>query len=86
MRGRPPGSLVSLYYDSPRRVEEGDVIQTPSGKRYRVESRRVQARGKHVGRQHFMATVLADDEPNPEGAVVHPIYWYDRSRSRACSS
>ena len=79
MAGKPPGSLVRLYYDSPQPVEEGDVVQTAhTRRRYRVEGVRVQQRGKHAGRQHLTCVVMAPDEPNPVGARVHPLHWYDR--------
>lgn len=36
-----PGSIVSLYYDSPRDVEPGHVLKTLTGRCYEiVEARR----------------------------------------------
>lgn len=73
---KPPGSLVSLYYDSPRPVEVGDYIRTPTGRTYRVETLRVQQKGSRAGRKHMMCTVLAPDEE--VDGKIHPLVWYTR--------
>lgn len=79
MPGKPPGTLVWLYYDADAEVVEGDVIETvTTQRRYRVETVRVQQKGRHVGRQHLLCTVLGVDDPNPDGATVHPLRWYSR--------
>lgn len=81
----PPGRVVALYYDSPVQVAVGDFIRTPSGRTYRIETVRVQERGRHVGRQHIGGLVLDPDDPDQQptpGDVVHPIYWYARPRAR----
>lgn len=76
---KPVGSLVSLYYDSDRLVEEADVIRTPTGRSYRVVSVRVQERGKNAGRQHIKALVIEPSEVTIDD-VVHPIHWYSRDK------
>jgi hypothetical protein len=81
MRGKPPGSIVSLYFDSPTLMREDDVIRTESGKCYRVVSNRVQERGKHVGRQHLTCRVIEEAEVTADDFVM-PIYWYARPRRR----
>lgn len=79
MRGKQPGSLCWIYYDGAAPVDESDVIETQTGKRYLVQKVRVQQKGIHAGRQHLMCLVMAEDEDLPEGATVHPIYWYARN-------
>lgn len=78
MSAAPPGSVVSLYYDSPRQVEVGDEIRTPSGRRYEVVRIRYQQRGAHVGRKHIAALVLDPDRPLDPDVKVHPLHWYRR--------
>jgi hypothetical protein len=80
MSKAPVGALVSIYYDSPRPVEPGDALQTPSGRVYVIAEIRVQARGKHKGRKH-MKCVVADTTEGISGQV-HPIYWYPRGRRK----
>jgi len=79
---RPPGSLVSLYFDG-RSLDVGDVLFTQTGRCYRIESVRVQERGKHVGRQHLAATVLPEHVADlPVDVRRVPIEWYPRPRRR----
>jgi hypothetical protein len=75
----PPGSLVRLYYDSPREIQIGDVLMTHSGRIYIIAELRRQTRGRHVGRWHVKAIV---GETIPEGSITHPIYWYRRNKKR----
>jgi hypothetical protein len=58
----------------------GDAIETPTGRTYVLTSVRRQERGMHVGRWHLRAIVV---EKAPEGAVVHPLYWYRRKSKRS---
>lgn len=80
----PPGTEVGLYVDLVARVAVGDIIETRKGRRYFVVSVRVQERGKHRGRQHLRALVLAEGErPVQLGGGeprVHRINWYRRRR------
>lgn len=79
MMAAPAGALVKLYVDSRHRLDIGHVVITHSGRRYLVQSTRVQERGKWAGiRQHFTAIVLGRDEPTPDGAPVLEIRWYRR--------
>lgn len=75
----PIGALVKLYYDSPRDVVAGDALRTPRGRLYLIWSVRRQAKGKHVGRWHLKAIVM---DHVPDGAHVHPIFWYRRNKKR----
>lgn len=75
----PAGSLVSLYYDSPREIVIGDVLMTESGRVYIIAELRRQARGRHIGRWHIKAIV---SETVPAGTTTHPIYWYKRKRRK----
>lgn len=72
----PPGAIVKLYIDGAFQLQVGDVVITQTGRRYDVVSIRVQSRGRHVGRQHFTARVMAPDEPPRERWVQ--IRWYRR--------
>lgn len=74
---RPIGSIVSLYYDGWAVAEEGDVIQTTTGRSYRVISNRVQEKGRHRGRQHIKALVIDKCDVSEEDTVL-PLYWYAR--------
>lgn len=84
----PAGAEVGLYVDLVAQVQVGDVLETRSGRRYGVVSVRVQARGKHAGRQHLRAVVIAEDERaviaagdySAGGARIHRIRWYARRR------
>lgn len=80
MRPAPIGSEVGLYFDSPTRVMVGDFIRTQSGRTYHLTSVRIQERGKHIGRQHLRAIVVEPGVIDPATDVVHPLYWYSRSR------
>lgn len=79
MRGKPIGSVVSLYYDSRTPLERDDVIRTPSGKCYRVITNRIQTAGKHAGRQHLRCEVIDPATVTSEDFVCL-IHWYPRSR------
>lgn len=72
----PIGATVKLYYDG-RKLEPGDFLRTPSDRLYLVISIRVQARGRHVGRQHLLCSVASSPRP---GARVVPLFWYRRRR------
>lgn len=84
----PAGAIVRIYLDLVARVGTGDIIETQSGRRYRVLGVRVQERGKHAGRQHLSCVVLGPDELTYEGMTpdhpsiptVHKIRWYPRGR------
>lgn len=73
----PLGRVVSIYYDSPRLVSEGDALRTTTGRLYLLLEVRRQERGAHIGRWHLKALVT---DKIPEGTKVHPIYWYRRER------
>lgn len=80
---KAPGSLVRLYYDGWVTLEPGDYLRTgTTGRLYRVETCRVQQKGKHRGRQHIMATVMRSDHKPEQDARVAPIYWYGRGRQK----
>jgi hypothetical protein len=74
---RPIGSIVSLYYDGWAVAEEGDVIQTTTGRSYRVISNRIQEKGKHAGRQHIKAMVIEPEDVSASDVVLK-LWWYKR--------
>ena len=78
----PAGAIVKLYVDLKACVDVGDIIETQSGRRYSVVAKRVQARGKHVGRQHLSCSVMAPDDPLPTTGMLHRIVWYRRAAKR----
>lgn len=78
----PVGAIVGIYVDLVQRVASGDVIETQSGRRYRVIDVRVQARGRHVGRQHLRVGVMARGDPLPDSGMLYPIRWYARGRGK----
>jgi len=69
------GSPVGLYMDTQRVLVSGDYIETPTGRTYEIQTVRRQERGKHKGRAHIRAIVVASA---PDGATVHPLVWYKR--------
>jgi hypothetical protein len=76
-RPAPVGALVGLYYDSPRLIEVGDYLRTPKRRCYLIDSLRRQLKGKHAGRWHIKAIVVAEADI-PADALVHPLMWYRR--------
>lgn len=78
----PTGTEVGLYVDLLSPVAPGHVIETGTGRRYGVVSVRVQARGKHTGRQHLRALVLEKDAELGAATRVHTIRWYSREKGR----
>jgi hypothetical protein len=74
----PPGKRVKLYVDLRQQVQVGDVIRTRTGRRYSVDTVRVQQRGIHTGRQHLQATVMSPDEPDDPDVRIFDIGWYSR--------
>lgn len=77
MRAAPVGAIVKLYVDLVASVAVGDAIRTESGRTYGVLAVRVQARGKHRGRQHLVCAVVDEIDPC---TTVHLIRWYKRRR------
>ena len=73
------GSIVSLYYDSPRELAMGHCLITKTGRVYQIVDLHRQTRGQHVGRWHIRALVA---ESIPAGSITHPIYWYRRQKRR----
>jgi hypothetical protein len=71
------GSEVGLYMDTPRLLEVGHFIETPTGRTYEITTLRRQERGKHKGRWHIRALVVSRASV-PDEATVHPILWYSR--------
>ena len=81
MTATPPGREVRLFYDATdREVGVGDELETTTGRRYLVLAVRRQKRGVRVGRWHVRAVVLAPGATRDPDSVVHPVYWYRRSR------
>lgn len=82
-RTSPIGAVVRLYVDLERQVNIGDIIETRTGRGYLVLAARIQARGKHAGRQHLQCSVMGTGplvSLAPPGAYVHRIRWYRRKR------
>lgn len=80
----PVGATVRIYVDLVERVEVDHVIQTTSGRRYRVIGVRVQQRGKHAGRQHLQCLVIERSMLVGEWieTTIHHIRWYPRGAER----
>lgn len=82
----PAGAVVRIYVDLAATVEPGHVIQTQTGRRYRVIDVRRQSRGKHAGRQHLQCMVLGDRLESRMtvrewmATTIHEIRWYRRGR------
>jgi hypothetical protein len=78
----PAGAEVGIYVDLAAAVAIGDVIETQSGRRYGVVAVRVQARGRHEGRQHLRVVVMAPGDPLPASGTLHTIRRYSRGRGK----
>jgi hypothetical protein len=74
---RQPYTPCKLYYDGCRDLQSGDYLQTPAGSAYLVQTirqNRNRPYRKHLGCLRWPATQI------PQGARVHPLYWYSRNR------
>ena len=91
----PIGAVVALSVDLLADVGPGDIIQTQTGRRYRVLLVRVQKKGKTIGRQHLRCLVVEKNtEPDADDFTyagvegirrqcrVHTIRWYERTPAR----
>ena len=78
---KPLGTHCKLYYDSPRDVQEGDVVRTSAGSCYRIVGVRRQHRGKHAGRWHLDCVRIGESDVEADD-TVHPLHWYSRKRRR----
>lgn len=76
----PAGSIVKLYVDLAEEVSPCDVIETGTGRKYWVLNVRVQAKGKHRGRQHLACLVLDPDRKDEGENRIHKIRWYKRAK------
>lgn len=77
---KAPGEACGLGYWTETLVEEGDVIETSTGRRYLVtDARRTQGRDPHWD---LRVIVMHPDDENPEDAEVHPLYWFPRNPKR----
>lgn len=70
----PAGAVVRIYYDGAE-VLVGEALRTPTGRTYIILDRRVQSRGKHVGRQHLACLVAKEPPPDVR---VRRLHWYKR--------
>lgn len=75
------GEPVSITYFAARHIDEGDVMETTTGRRYLVTAARFTT-GK---RPHWVldCIVMFPADENPEGARVHGVVWFSRSRRRS---
>lgn len=73
-----PGTTVGLYLDSIDRLQKGDFVRSQTGRTYLIETVRVQARGRHIGRQHLRATVMPPDFTPEQDDTVFDFRWYRR--------
>lgn len=78
------GEVARLTYDTESLVDVGDVIETSTGRRYLVTaakpSRSCPKGYTGAWRRWTCETlVLGPDDATPDGATVHPLYWYPRS-------
>ena len=78
MRGQPY-TPCKLYYDGWQEIEVGDFLKTPAGSAYLIQSIR-QNKNKPY-RRHLECLRWPVDEI-PEGATVHPLHWYKRTKKR----
>jgi len=75
MAAAPAGATCVISYDGDP-IATGDALVTPTGRTYIVIGVRVQAKGKHAGRQ-FVRCIVAEG-PAPAGVRRFPLIWYRR--------
>jgi hypothetical protein len=76
MRTRPHYTEVRLYYEG-RHVDPGDFLQTPTGTTYCIQT--VRPSPSKPQRRYLLCLRWPPDKV-PDGATVHPLYWYARKR------
>jgi hypothetical protein len=79
MSKAPVGAVVRIFCDGGA-ILVGDAIRTATGRLYMVIERRVQARGKHAGRQHLRVQVVTEVS---EDTRICPLRWYRRKKRKA---
>lgn len=79
---RQPYTECKLYYDGNARVEEGHYLRMPAGSAYWVQAIRRDRRRPY--RVHLRCLRWPVEEI-PSDAVVHPLFWYPRSKRRPAS-
>jgi hypothetical protein len=79
--GKTPYSPCKLYYDGGRGdpVLAGHFLRTPAGSAYFVQEARPSRSREH--RVHLNCLRWPESEI-PEGAKVHRLVWYQRTRNR----
>lgn len=75
----PIGAVVRITYDlTPgQTIVKGDVLQTPSGRLYRVVDHHMQRKGAHVGTRVTISAIVIDTMPVDERRsfdVSHDLY------------
>lgn len=80
MRSRAPYTPCKLFYDGARALEVGHYLKTPAGSAYLIQS--IRQNRNRAYRQHLDCVRWPAAEI-PEGAKVHPLYWYARKKKTA---
>lgn len=78
MRSREHYTPCKLFYDG-RHVEVGEYLKTPAGSVYLIQS--VRQSPSRAYRRNLTCVRWPPDEI-PEGATVHPLHWYKRTKKR----
>lgn len=74
----PIGNIVTLYFDTRRTLDVGDICQSATtGRSYRIVTARRQTRGKHEGRWHIQAVVIDPAEITDDDHIF-TYHWYKR--------
>lgn len=77
----PIGNIVRLYFDTPRTLDEGDVVRSPTGRAYRIVHVRRQERGIHEGRWHVQGLVMDPGSVTADDNIFDYV-WYPRRKAR----
>lgn len=76
-RERRVGDPVKLYYDSDAVIDVGDVLRTPTGTTYLIQTIRVSPSIPH---RRYLGCVRWTGEKVGRKATIHPLIWYARKR------
>jgi hypothetical protein len=76
MKTKQPYTPVKLSYDG-RKVQPGEFLRTPAGSVYMIQA--VTPSPSRPQRRYLSCLRWPADEI-PEGATVHPLYWYARTK------
>lgn len=77
-----PYTPCKLFYDGAADLEAGDFLKTPAGSAYLVQASR---RSKARKYRQYLDCLRWPKAEIPQGARVHALHWYKRSKRAGTS-